>query len=50
MMINNPKYTIGDRVYHITKESDEGIIIDATYSVRFRSWEYVVTFKAGEGG
>jgi len=48
MMINNPKYAIGDRIYHITKESDEGVIVDATYSLRFRSWQYVVTFKAGD--
>jgi hypothetical protein len=48
MTINNPKYAIGERIYHVTKESDEGVIINILYSLRFHTWVYVVTFKAGD--
>ena len=43
-MIKPPRFNIGDRVYHITPESPEGIVIDAKYSLLTQSWEYQVTF------
>lgn len=44
MMILNPKFNIGGKVYHITPESDCGIVLDASYSILDRRWRYVVTF------
>jgi len=47
MIVPNPKYRIGTRVYHITKESDQGVIINARYSLRHAYWVYVVSFNPG---
>lgn len=43
--MKNPKYEIGERVYHITPESDPGIILDCRFSVRENAWSYLVTFS-----
>ncbi len=50
MKIKEPKYNIGDRVYHVTKDSDEGVVINATYSLRNCEWTYSVTFMPLDGG
>ena len=42
--MKNPKYEIGERVYHITPESYPGIILDCRFSVRENAWSYIVTF------
>jgi hypothetical protein len=39
-----PKYNIGDKVYHITPESESGVILDASYSLLNDRWQYRVTF------
>jgi len=39
-----PLFKIGDHVFHATKESDEGIIINITYNVRQRAIQYEVMF------
>ena len=43
-MIKPNKFGIGDRVYHNTPESPEGIVIDGRYSLQTGSWEYQVSF------
>lgn len=40
------KFNIGDRVYHITPESDMGVVLDAEYSLLNNRWLYRVTFSA----
>lgn len=47
MTIRNPKFQIGDRVYHVTKESEQGVVIDVTYSLRTANWLYIVSFSPG---
>lgn len=47
MKIRTPKFEIGSRVYHVTKESDQGIIINAHYSLRHNYWLYEVSFIPG---
>lgn len=42
--IKQPKFNIGDKVYHITPESDLGVVLDAEYSLLNNRWRYVVTF------
>lgn len=37
-------YQIGDPIFHATKESDQGIIIDISYSIRNKSVKYNVVF------
>lgn len=48
--IKSPKYEIGERVYHITKESSQGVVIDASFHLRFKYWVYTVTFTPGDNG
>ena len=43
--MKNRKYNIGDAVYHITPESDKGIVIDANYNLLCNIWTYRVTFS-----
>lgn len=43
-MIKPSRFNVGDRVFHITPESPEGIVIDAKYSLLTSSWDYLVTF------
>lgn len=40
----NPEFQIGDSVYHATSDSDRGIILDITYSLRSGQVRYIVTF------
>lgn len=42
--MKEPIYKIGDRVFHITPESDVGVVVDCVWSMRYKSWTYVVTF------
>lgn len=50
MKIKDPQYNIGDRVFHVTKDSDEGVILNATYILRTDDWVYTVTFSQNDGG
>lgn len=38
------KFNIGDKVYHITPESEQGTVLEATYSLLNDKWQYRVTF------
>jgi hypothetical protein len=38
------KYNIGDRVYHVTPESEVGIVVDWRYSAYSRVYSYLVTW------
>ena len=42
--MKKPKFEIGERVYHITPESDLGVILDCKYSLREDAWSYIVSF------
>lgn len=42
--MRQPKFKIGDVVYHITPESGKGVVLDATYSLLNDRWLYRVTF------
>lgn len=42
--MRQPKFKIGDVVYHITPESGKGVVLDATYSLLNDKWLYRVTF------
>ncbi|MPM33065.1 hypothetical protein SDC9_79632 [bioreactor metagenome] len=42
--MTNPKFQIGEKVYHITPESDQGVVLDCTFSMRKGYWLYLVTF------
>jgi len=39
-----PKFSIGDKVYHVTLDSEEGVVLDASYSMLRKRWKYLVTF------
>ena len=41
----NPKYNIGDKVYHITPESREGIILDISYNVVTNQISYLISIE-----
>lgn len=41
-----PKYNIGDRVFHITPESDPGVVLNIKYEYLTGLHEYLVTFSA----
>ena len=47
MVIKNPKFQIGARVYHVTKESDQGVVLDAKFYLRTGNWVYSVAFTPG---
>lgn len=47
MTIPNPKFNIGDRVFHITRESDELIVINISFRLRNRAWIYTVSKSPG---
>jgi len=38
------EFNIGDRIYYATPDSDAGIVLDITYSVRSKRVQYLVTF------
>lgn len=44
--MRKPKFSIGDKVYYVTPESDQGVVLDCCYSMREEAWSYVVTFGA----
>jgi len=46
--MKKPKFEIGERVYHITPESDSGVVLDCKYSLREGAWSYIVTFGPKE--
>lgn len=43
-----PKFEIGQRVYHATPDSPQGIVTDASYSLLNQRWEYAVAFGIKE--
>ena len=47
MVVKTPKFQIGDRIYHVTKESEQGVVIDVTYSLRTANWLYIASFSPG---
>ena len=38
------KFDIGDSVYHVTPDSPQGVIIDISYSVSKKHYQYNVSF------
>ena len=46
MNIPDPKFAIGEEVYHITPESPKGYVVEVHYSLRTSMFSYVVTFSA----
>lgn len=44
MHIENPKFKIGDKVFHITKESSVGVVIDIEYKFSNEKYLYMVAF------
>ena len=48
IIIPKPKYYVGDMVYHITPESDKGVIIDVKYHFYTGHFEYQVSFSQSE--
>lgn len=42
--MKQPKFNIGDVVYHIRPESAKGVVLDAEYSLLYNRWQYRVTF------
>lgn len=42
--MKQPKFQIGDVVFHITPESDKGVVLDGCYSLLDDRWQYKVTF------
>lgn len=47
--MKRPKFKILDKVYSVTGNSDPGIVIDATFHLLSKIWEYQVTFSPFEG-
>ena len=45
MTIKDPKFKIGQKVWHVTPESPMGIILNANYSLRYNEWTYTVSFS-----
>ena len=43
-VIYNPKFKVGDPVYHVTRESDEGIILDIQHTFVTNEIDYLVAF------
>lgn len=44
--MNMPKFNIGDAVYHVTPDSDKGIVINIKYEYLTSLHEYQVAFSA----
>jgi hypothetical protein len=40
--MKNNKFNIGDEVYHITPESDKGVIVEVTYMFSIDRYAYTV--------
>lgn len=49
MIMKESKFKVGDRVFHITEESDHGVVLDGRYSLLTGLWEYNVTFSPTQG-
>lgn len=45
--MTRPKFNIGDEIYHITSESEKGIIVDINYSYAFNINTYTVSLGWG---
>ena len=45
-MIKKPKFKIGNKVFHITPESDCGVVLDVRFSYLTGLHEYYTTFAA----
>ena len=43
MITNNPVFKIGQTVYHRTKESEEGLIVDIIYYYSTNDFRYLVS-------
>jgi len=41
------EFEIGESVYHITTDSDRGIVVDVSYSVRTKQVTYNIVFGRG---
>lgn len=46
MTIPDPKFRIGEEVYHVTPDSPKGIVLDVLYSCRTNLFDYLVTFSS----
>ena len=44
-MIKEPQYKIGDKVYHNTPDSDQGIITSITYDYKSKTHSYLVSLS-----
>ncbi|MAX51540.1 MAG: hypothetical protein CMH22_06130 [Methylophaga sp.] len=42
MVIKDPKFTKYQKVFHITPESEVGIVLRATYSASDEKWGYMI--------
>lgn len=40
--MNKPKFEIGQPVWHVTPESDQGVVLDVKYSYLTKTHEYIV--------
>lgn len=43
-----PEFNIGQKVYHVTPDSPQGIVTDAIYSLLNKRWVYSVAFGVKE--
>lgn len=48
MTIPDPHFCITDKVYHITPESPQGVVVDAKFDLLDKRWEYLVAFSISE--
>jgi len=44
------KYNIGDKVYHVTPESDEGVVVDWMYTAYSGVYKYYVSWGIANEG
>lgn len=44
--MKTPTFNIGERIYHITPESDQGVVLNIRYDYLNNLHEYLVTFSA----
>ena len=49
MTIPDPKFRIGEEVYHVTPDSPKGMVLDVLYSFRTNLFDYLVTFSSERG-
>ena len=48
MNIPDPRFIITDKVYHITPDSPQGVVVDARWLLLDKRWEYLVAFSINE--